>query len=178
MRVRGTLTDNRPQGLCLADGEPLTIHQMVVDLVVTVPDFVIVEAEAQMKINPYQACTRILPDYDQLVGLSISRGYTRKIRELFGGPGGCSHVGALLVAMGPVAFQASWSMVTLHDDPADRIQDELNAEDQQQRMMLNANTCHVWVEGGEHITAVALGTDPMRPEWETERLRKLGVEGA
>ncbi len=177
MRVRGTLTDNRPQGLCLADGEPLIIHQMVVDLVVTVPGFVIVEAEARMEVNPYKTCTEILPDYQQLVGLSISRGYSRKIRELFGGPGGCSHIGALLTAMGPVASQASWSMVTLHEDPADRIRNEASAKENQDRMALNNNTCHVWEEGGAHITAVELGTDPMRPGWETERLRKLGVEG-
>ena len=176
MRVRGTLTDNRPEGLCLADGEPLTIHQMVVDLIITVPGFVIVDVETAMKVHPYQTCTEVLPDYRQLIGLSISRGYSRKIRELFGGPGGCSHIGALLQALGPVAFQASWSLVTLHDDPADRVSSDHDERDRLQRAAMNTNTCHVWAEGGPHITAVEIGSAPMRPEWESERLAKLGVD--
>ena len=174
MRVRGHLVDNRPQGLCRSDGEPLTIHDMEVDLIVAVPGFEILGAEARMNVHPYQICTNVLPDYEQLVGLSISRGYTRKVRELFGGPGGCSHVGALLQAMGPAAIQASWSLVTLDDDPADRLDEGSDDEDRQRRVAMNNNTCHVWVEGGEHITAVALGQS-MRPEWETDRLRSLGV---
>ncbi len=175
MLVRGRLIDNRPQGLSLADGEPLVIHDMVVELVVEVPGFEIVEAEAGMNVHPYGLCTNVLPDYQQLVGLSISRGYNRTVKELFGGPGGCSHVGALLQAMGPAAVQASWSLVTLDDDPADRLDERMNDEDRQRRVGMNTNTCHVWAEGGEHITAVALGNS-MRPDWESERLRKLGID--
>lgn len=175
MRVRGRLVDDKPNGLCLADGEPLVIHDMVVDLLVRVPDFIIEDVETTMNVHPYQVCTDILVDYQQLVGLSITRGYSRKVRELFGGPGGCSHVGALLQALGPVAVQASWSMVTLHDDPADWLAIDDDPDDRARRARLNTNTCHVWAEGGEQITAVELGTSPMRPRWETERLRKLGV---
>jgi hypothetical protein len=40
---------------------------------------------------------------------------------------------------------------------------------------MNADTCHVWADGGEHLTAVALG-ESRRPRWESDRLRRLGVE--
>ncbi len=177
MRVRGHLVDTKPQGLSRRDGTPLTIHDMIVDLYVAMPSFVIDEVDVTMQVHPYPLCTGVLEDYQQLVGLSISRGYTRKVRELFGGPGGCSHVGALLQAMGPAAVQASWSLITLDDDPADRLDEEANDEDRRRRVTLNTNTCHVWAEGGEHITAVALGQS-MRPDWEADRLRKLGIDPA
>ncbi len=175
MRVRGRLVDNKPHGLSLADGEPLVIHDMVVDLIVSVPEFIIEGVDATMNVHPYQSCTDILPDYQQLVGLSITRGYSRKIRELYGGPGGCSHVGALLQALGPVAVQASWSLLTLHNEPADHLIEKGDAEERERRVRMNTNTCHVWAEGGEQITSVALGRSPRRPAWEVERLAKLGV---
>ena len=176
MRVRGRLVDTKPQGLGLADGQPLVIHDMEVDLVVRVEDFTIEDVEARMAVHPYELCTDVLPDYRKLIGLSITRGYSRKVRELFGGPGGCSHVGALLQALGPVAVQASWSLVNLHADPADRVAAEGDAEQTARRARLNTNTCHVWAEDGPQITAVELGRSPQRPRWETERLRALGVE--
>ncbi|MFT7598257.1 MAG: hypothetical protein ACI8TP_001178 [Acidimicrobiales bacterium] len=177
MRVRGHLTDDKPQGLGLADGESLVIHEMTVDLMVKMPEFEIVGVETDMLVRPYEMCTHVLPDYQQLVGLSITRGYAKKVRELFGGPGGCSHMGALLVAMGPVAIQASWSFATLHEDPADGVKGDPDPDALERRLQMNANTCHVWVEDGPQMTAVQMGTDPLRPEWETERLQKLGVLG-
>lgn len=174
MRVRGTLTDTKPLGLGLADGEPLTIHQMTIDLYVTIPGFEIVAVESSMSVHPYDLCTRVLPDYQQLVGLSISRGYSRKVRELFGGPNGCSHLGALLQALGPVAVQASWSMINLHSDPRDRA-GQADPEERDRRLRMNTNTCHVWAEDGEHLAAAADGGTPLRPGWERERLQKLGI---
>lgn len=176
MRVRGRLVDNKPTGLGLADGQPLVIHDMVLDLIVSVPDFTIVEVEATMNVRPYGLCTDILDDYQKLVGLSITRGYARKVRELFGGPGGCSHIGALLQALGPVAIQASWSLVDLHQDPAARLESDDDPEARAQRLKMNANTCHVWAEGGPQLTAVEIGGEPLRPEWEVQRLRDLGVD--
>lgn len=177
MRVRGHLNDTKPHGLGLADGTPLVIHDMTVDLVVAVPSFEITAVETTMHVHPYELCTNVLPDYQQLVGLSITRGYAKKVRQLFGGPGGCSHMGALLLAMGPVAIQASWSLVTLHDDIAARLEkDDDDPEARERRLAMNTNTCHVWIEGGEHLTAVSLGTGDARPDWEQTRLRSLGIE--
>ena len=176
MRVRGRLVDNKPHGLGLADGEPLLIHDMEVDLIVSIPAFVIEAVEARMNVHPYRSCPEILVDYQGLVGLSITRGYSRRVRELFGGPGGCSHVGALLQALGPVAVQASWSLTTLHDDPADRLATEGDATSRDRRLQMNANTCHVWAEDGPQFAAVELGRSPARPAWEVDRLRKLGLD--
>lgn len=176
MRVRGHLNDTKPVGLGLADGEPLVIHDMTIDLIIEVPGFEIVAVESEMHVHPYQLCTKVLTDYQQLVGLSIARGYSRKVKELFGGPNGCSHMGALLQALGPVAIQASWSLINLHADPADRLDGDVSAEERERRMRMNANTCHVWADDGPLISAIGRGESPRRPAWEIERLNELGVD--
>lgn len=178
LRIRGHLTDTKPLGLGESDGEPLVIHEMTVDLVVAVPSFEIVDVEAEMVVHPYLSCTQVLDDYRKLIGESITRGYSRRVKDLFGGPNGCSHVGALLQAMGPVAIQASWSLLHLHDDPAQEPVNPFEADDPEERarrLRMNTNTCHVWAEDGEHLTALAQG-ELRRPGWEQDRRRKLGFE--
>ncbi len=176
MRVRGHLNDTKPLGLGLADGEPMAIHDMSIELIVALPDFTIVDVIAQMHVHPYDICPAVLADYRQLIGRSVTRGYSRAVRELFGGPQGCSHLGALLQAMGPVAVQASWGMATLHEPPGAAFQNEDGEADRQRRLAMNVNTCHVWAEDGPHMKAVMAGDNSGRPEWLTERLVKLGVD--
>lgn len=175
MRVVGRLVDTKPQGLTRADGSPLVIHDMVIELFVAMPDFVIDQVDVTMNVHPYRQCTTVIDDYQQLVGLSITRGYSRRVRELFGGPNGCSHVGALLQAIGPVAVQASWSLHTLDEDLSTWVEPTTDPAERERRARLNTNTCHVWVEDGEHITAVALG-ETRRPGWEHDRLIELGLD--
>jgi len=176
MRVRGHLTDTKPLGLGRADGEPLVIHEMTIDLFVAVPEFKIVGVEADMQVHPYAQCTHVLDDYTQLVGLSITRGYSRRVKDLFGGPNGCSHLGALLTAMGPVAIQASWSLANLDAEPHEMVALTTDPTERAHRLKMNANTCHVWIEGGEHLRRVEQMETPLRPGWEIERLKKLGVD--
>ena len=176
MRLVGRLVDTKPQGLGLADGEPLVIHDMVVELIVAGESFEILDISTTMNVHPYDQCTKVLDTYRQLVGMSIARGYSRKVRELFGGPMGCTHIGALLIALGPVAIQASWGLARLRDDPADWSQLEVDDDDDvERRLRLNTNTCHVWSADGEQIARLNRGEDAERPEWEQVRLTKLGL---
>lgn len=175
MRIVGRLVDTKPHGLGLADGEPLVIHDMVVEMIVAAETFEIQGITTTMNVHPYDQCTSIVASYEQLIGESIARGYSRKVKDLFGGPMGCSHVGALLIALGPVAIQASWGMARLHADPADFAQVGVDPEDADRRLRLNTNTCHVWREDGDQIARLNRGEEAERPEWEAVRLRKLGL---
>ncbi len=175
MRVVGRLVDTKPQGLGLVDGEPLVIHDMVVEMIVAGDTFEILDISTTMHVHPYGQCTKVLDSYRQLVGVSIARGYSRKVRELFGGPMGCSHIGALLTALGPVAIQASWGLNRLHDDPAEWSQLDIDPADAERRLRMNTNTCHVWSAEGEQIARLNRGEEAERPEWEQVRLTKLGL---
>ena len=179
--IRGQIQDQKPAGIYVADDpDPLTVHHMVVDITVRVPALEIVAAEVVMETHPHTSCTTITEHYEKLVGLSIARGFTHKIRELFGGPRGCTHTTALLQAMAPVAIQSIWSMMSA--DPADgtpvRSPLPSNPTDEQirERFAHNINTCHVWREDGETIGAIKRGEEMEPPLWIIERLDKLGLD--
>jgi hypothetical protein len=176
MRVYGRLTDTKPHGLAIADGTPLVIHDMALSMVVEQETFKILKVEADMHVHPYGQCRHILDNYSNLAGESIARGYSRRVKELFGGVGGCQHMGALLIALGPVAIQASWSVGRLHDDLADLLNDDVNPEDRERHMAMNMNTCHVWAEDGENFAMIRRGGSRPMPGWERDRLQDLGVD--
>lgn len=173
LRVTGRLTDTKPHGLGLGDGEPLIIHDMEVSLYVRMETFEIVEVHSQMHVHPYPTCPGILSAYDQLVGTSVARGYSRTVKELFGGPNGCSHVGALLIALGPVVIQASWGFAENQTHVLDRVDDDIDPEMLDYRLRMNTNTCHIWSEDGVQIGLLNRGEHPERPSWQAERIEQL-----
>ena len=175
MRVRGRLTDNKPQGLCLADGKDLVIHDMCIDLLVDPQTFTIVAVENEMMVRAYSNCEAILPNYQALVGVSITRGYSSRVKKLFGGPNGCSHMSALLQAMGPVAVQATWSFLSLHESLESRLNRSDDPEERERKLRMMVNSCHVWQEEGEHVEIIRKG-NWMRTDWESQRLQTLGVD--
>jgi hypothetical protein len=151
--LRGEVRDVKPPGLYIRDDpDDLTIHHMVLELGIRVPDLVIVDATARMETHPQPTCPDVMPKYEQIVGLSIARGFNAKIRELFGGPLGCTHTTALLQAMAPVAIQCTWSM-NLYDrlEVAELGRPQVFDETTRASVIRSSlNTCHIWAEGGEH----------------------------
>ncbi len=111
MLMRGAVRDRKPAGLYIpGDPDPLVLHHMNVDLEVTFPEMMIDKVSVTFGAHPEPECPNIVPAFDQLVGTSVSRGFNKRLRELVGGPLGCTHVLALLTAMGPVVVQCIWSM--------------------------------------------------------------------
>lgn len=176
LRLRGTLQDQKPPGLYIEDDEePLTVHHMVVDLLLEFPSMTILEVAVVMGTTPTHACSGIEPDYQQLVGMSIARGFARQVKNVLGGANGCTHVGALLQAMAPVAIQSMWSMRSLANRANGQTEPpRFSAEDRRRSLAYNLNTCHVWAEDGPQVAAVLSGASMQIPVWAEERLRKLG----
>lgn len=175
--LRGAVRDEKPAGLYIPDDpEPLPLHHMIVALTVTMPEMIITDARVEFEVYPHGGCPAITSHYEKLVGLSIARGFTHKVRELFGGPRGCTHTTALLQAMAPVAIQSVWSMRalnvakgTMQPEPEPKTREERLA-----RMRFNLNTCHIWEENGEQAKTVADGGDIGLPIWIEDRYTKLG----
>jgi hypothetical protein len=177
--IRGEIKDQKPPGVYFeGDPEPLTIHHMVVDLDVEFPSMEIVDATVVMESHPNPECRSIEGHYQKLVGLSIARGFTHKVRELFGGPRGCTHTTALLQAMAPIAVQSVWSMRSLSD--TEQLVDGPIAKptpaEMRERMSFNLNTCHVWMDGGLMFDKIDRGEEFGPPIWAEERMKKLGVD--
>ncbi len=174
--LRGAVRDDKPAGLYVADDpDPLTIHHMIVDLVVAMPSMEITAADVVMDVHPTTSCPTISEHYRHLIGLSVVRGYTHRVRELFGGPRGCSHTTALLQAMGPVAVQSIWSFrVVAARERGEPGRPQATEDDRRRSVAANLNTCHVWREDGQHVADVLAGTSTAIPLPIVRRLHDLG----
>jgi hypothetical protein len=177
--IRGAVRDQKPPGLYLdVDPDPLTIHHMQVDLEVAFPTLEIIGARVDIEIHPNTTCPSIERHYDKLVGLSIARGFTHKVRELFGGPRGCTHTTALLQAMAPVAVQCMWSMQASNARRGGTMPtpEDVTPEMRRAAWQMNLNTCHVWAEDGEQVARLEAGGDFEPPVWAAERMVQLGLK--
>lgn len=173
--LRGTVQDQKPAGVYFDDDQPLTVHQMRVDLLVAFPSMEILEADVELATHPHESCATIEPEYQKLVGLSIARGFSRSVKDLFGGPRGCTHVMALLQAMAPVAIQSTWSMRAAETGSVAVAIDRSNGDEGlREALRFNLDTCHVWAEDGEMVAAVRAGEEIPPPVWASERLVELG----
>lgn len=184
--IRGAVRDQKPPGLYLPDDpEPLTIHHMQVDLEIGFPSLEIVGARVEFLTHPSAGCPVITEHYRELIGLSIARGFINRVRELFGGPRGCTHTTALLQAMAPVAIQSIWSMrsYTARRDETDgdvsalADRPEPSEEERRQMWQMNVNTCHLWAEDGEQVRRLEAGEGMVEPPlFAAARMVKLGMK--
>jgi hypothetical protein len=106
--------------------------------------------------------------------MSISRGFNAKVKELFAGPRGCTHIGALLSAMAPVAIQTGWSMRAFVVTKDVDLTTPAIQEQRSRQFAANINTCHMWAEDGEMVTSVRAGNELEMPLSVSIRLRELG----
>ena len=173
--LTGHLRDVKPDGLwgIPEDTQPLTVHHMQLDLTVNVESLIITSARAQMHVHPHDECPIILAAYQQLVGLSIARGFTHKVREMFGGPRACTHIGALVNAMAPVAIQSIWGFFHLTDEGGENTRAE-----EPGHFDRNRNTCHVWADDGPMFESIAAGRGVEAPLWAVRRLEEYGMDPA
>jgi hypothetical protein len=121
---------NEDRGGAIDAGEPL--HDMWLRL--TVDDrFRIHDVEARTDGSPFGLCPAITARYRQLIGVRVGPGWSLKLRELFGGVNGCTHLTELL---GPVA-------TTLFQTVYGRRYDEEDVKPPEQRTPPPVlNTCH------------------------------------
>ena len=173
--LRGVVCDEKPAGVYVSnDPDPLWMHLMVVDLEISYPTFVIEKASVEFKNHPHLGCTDITDHYKKLEGMSISRGFNAKVKELFGGPRGCTHIGALLSAMAPVAIQTGWSMRAIVVTNDVGLTTPAIQEQRSRQFAANINTCHMWDEDGDLVATVKAGNEIEMPLAVSIRLRELG----
>lgn len=176
--VRGAVSDMKPPGLYVAnDPEPFEMHQMQIELKVALPKLTIADARVVFETHPHSSCPRIADDYTKLIGLSIARGFNHKIRDLFGGPRGCTHTNALLQAIAPAVVQSTWSVSLRKLRASGAPLGAATQPERERRIGANANTCHIWAENGDHVAALRRGEPSGYPPLSVrERLQELGSD--
>lgn len=81
------------------------IHDMWVRVTID-PQFNIVAACASADAVPYpDGCEKIAPDYGQLAGLNLMKGFRKRVKELLGGVRGCTHITEMLGGLPTAAIQ-------------------------------------------------------------------------
>jgi hypothetical protein len=146
--VTGRLVDDRPAGgpRWFGESQGSVIHDMTLTLRVRHPDLVITAVSGGMRIHPYTLCPDALPALQRLVGLSVARGFTRAVNERLGRQAGCSHMTALVQALGPVVRQAAGAAFHDEDEPP-----------RADRDLWFVNTCQAWRENGPLHTKLLQG---------------------
>jgi hypothetical protein len=106
--IEGHLHDCKDVSITLATIERAPgadIHSMWLRMTVD-RTLTIVDAEAATDAMPYAGfCDTITPHYRQLIGMSIRPGFSARVREIFGGTAGCTHITELIGAVATTAFQ-------------------------------------------------------------------------
>ena len=126
----------------MAAGTP--VHDMWLRF--TVDDkYLIHGVEAVSDSTPYNICPEITQDFQKLVGLSIVRGFKRKMTELLGGTKGCTHLAEMAGRLATVAFQT----IRPHLKDPEGTRDPTIPKPGIKPVVLN--TCHAWDEQGEVV---------------------------
>jgi len=147
--VEGMLVDRRLKDNYLLTGEKRPageIHHMVVRLLIDAVTITIIDVEVEMVAIPRDECAQVRNSLDVIKGEKIAKGFTNKMKSLLGGTKSCTHLVALLVAMGPAALQGIFSSRAQKpmDLPA-MLSDHSRVKFFMKTML---NTCYVWREDG------------------------------
>lgn len=146
--IRGTLNDFRRlpyrQYLSGEIKEPGTIHNMTVEMEISLPELVILSAKCSMQSVPNEDCREISGCVDRIIGLSIKRGFTRTVRDLLGGNKGCLHITQLVLTMGSAAAQALWAF------NSSRGAAERKARSKDMDAAMLVNSCWLWRPDGPY----------------------------
>ncbi|MDR2788390.1 MAG: DUF2889 domain-containing protein [Candidatus Accumulibacter sp.] len=106
--IEGRLVDTKDQDIELRDGirkrgEP--IHDISVRVTID-RAMNVIDVAASADYTPFMGvCERILPDYRQIIGLNLFKGFLKAVKTMFGDTRGCAHVNELLMAVPTAAFQ-------------------------------------------------------------------------
>ncbi len=121
---------NEDRGGAIQPGEPL--HDMWIRLTVD-SRLRIHDIEARTDGSPFGLCPAITGRYRKLVGACIGPGWSLKLKELFAGVNGCTHMTELLGPVATTLFQTVYGKRYDEDDAK-------SPEDRPPPLVLN--TCH------------------------------------
>jgi hypothetical protein len=142
--VEGFLKDDRFQESYVITGETFpsgVVHHMAIRLLVNCSNLLIEDVDVDLISVPREACRETIDCLSCIKGLTITKGFTSKVKKLAGGNRGCAHLVELILAMAPAVFQGFG---------AHQSQKPSNFHSDHRKMIVQflINTCRVWREDG------------------------------
>lgn len=143
--VHGVLKDRRYTRIFDITGdvlEPGIMHHIDVKLLIKPDPLMIEDAQAQMIHVPLTDCSTTLDTIEQLKGLEIKSGFSKKISAIMGGKKGCTHLCNLIIAMGQEIVQG-WLVHKRKDkSPVPKDLDSLKDKN------FLVDSCRMWTQNG------------------------------
>jgi hypothetical protein len=145
--VEGRLKDDRFQESYTATGETFpkgAIHHMAIRLLLNCSDLLIEDVEVDMIAVPRVVCRETIDCLASIKGLTITKGFTSKVKKIAGGNKGCTHLVELLTAMAPAIVQGFAAHQTQKSSA-------FNADQAKMMFQFLLNTCRAWHEDGPFV---------------------------
>ena len=145
--VEGEIKDIRLCPYYLVTGEkkdPGILHNMKITMKVTGNTITISDIKVEMIYYPREECIEANKNIERLNGLSITKGFTKAVKDIIGGNKGCTHVANCILAMAPAIVQGFWAY---------KAQKPITKEFTNQGSMSHylIDTCYVWRKDGPMI---------------------------
>jgi hypothetical protein len=142
--VEGLLKDDRFRESHVITGETFpsgVVHHMAIRLLVNCSNLLIEDIDVDLISVPREACRETIDCLAHIKGLTITKGFTAKVKKLAGGTKGCIHLVELILAMAPAVIQGFG---------AHQSQKPSNFDSDHERLIVQflINTCRVWREDG------------------------------
>ena len=138
--IEARLVDTKDYDYPLSTGtrsKDLPVHQMVIRVTID-RRFEVVDIEASTEEMPYPGhCDQITPEYKQLIGSNLLKGFRKSIAEKMGGVKGCTHLSELLGYLPTAAVQ------TFAGERRETIDDG--------RKPFQLDSCHALATNGEAV---------------------------
>lgn len=150
MIVEGLLKDDRFQDSHLITGEILpsgVIHHMAIRLLVHCSNLMIEDVDVDLIAVPREVCRETIDCLASIKGLTITKGFTLKVKKLAGGHRGCTHLLELLQAMAPAVFQGFAAHQS--QKPSD-----FDPDQAKRTLQFLVNTCRAWREDGPYVEMI------------------------
>jgi len=121
------------------------LHDLSVHVLIRTPDLVIEDVEVTLDTVPRPDCRGLERSLDGVKGLSISGGFSSKVKEAAGGKKGCTHLVHLLTAMASSVMQGHWALL----DRKPSVPDEATRKRASASAKFLKDSCHAWREEGD-----------------------------
>jgi len=148
--IEGFLKDDRFQESHGITGETFpsgVIHHMAIRLLVNCSNLLIEDIDVDLISVPGEVCRETIDCLASIKGLTITKGFTAKVKKLAGGSKGCTHLVELILAMAPAVFQG----FTAHQSQKPTA---FNSDQAKKIIQYLTNTCHAWREDGPFVKEV------------------------
>jgi hypothetical protein len=114
---------------------------MAIRLLVNCSNLLIEDIDVDLISVPREACRETIRCLASINGLTITKGFTAKVKKLAGGNKGCTHLVELLQTMAPAAIQGYAAYQSKKPEVFDPDRAKMILE-------FLVNTCRAWREDG------------------------------